>query len=784
MNHKPLLILIVLLLISLVGASAWQNPSQAAPLSDSVNAVQQAKLTASDGYYYDTFGRSTAIHQDTAVVTFFNDRYPYPSGAYVYYRNLGGFQAWGQKVKLVSSDPNTQNHFGDSLSIYADTIAIGASTTTIGGNAAQGAAYIFERSAGGADAWGQVKKLTAGDGAASDNFADSLALAGDTLVVGAPYSNGNLDSGAVYVFSRNQGGANNWGLVTKLVSSDAANGDRFGDSVAIDGDTIVVAAPGKVTRTGAAYIFDRNMGGNDAWGEVRKIVASDGAPEVEFAYSVSISGDTVVCGAPMADAIYIYQRHAGGVDQWGQVKVNSAPSNATDSRFGESVAIDQDVVLVGASISNVGGDYLAGEAYVFLRDQDGPDAWGQAGRFNAADPEGGAFFGIDLALDEGTASIGAFRADINGVEDQGAAYIFSLDHGSLRDSILQVDRPTARPIETITYTISLVNSSQAEVAGASLSNVLPAHLAYVAGSLTASQGQALYQSGEITWSGIIAAQETVTITFAVTIDSTVSLNQALTNAIQIQGGGQVYYRKASVLVLPYQTCIPLIHKPCRPLIFDDFSNPASGWPTGDTGNSLFEYKDGEYRILVRPTYWGAGAYSSFQATEYALTVDVRNPNATWGSYGLAFGISQDWGSFFGFEIFPDGWFQYYYSFGTGYILIKEGYSSAINQGSGSNHLKVYHQGSLTELYANGQLLHQDPNHGSNNPYLGVMAFTANQSNLDIRYDNFTVYSSRCTPYGAAPEPLSAWRVASGPQFLDAPAKLDPALRPRHSLPAR
>jgi uncharacterized repeat protein (TIGR01451 family) len=778
MNHKPLLI--VVLLISLVGASAWQNPSQAAPLSDSVNAVQQAKLTASDGYYFDNFGMSTAIHQDTAVATINEEPYS-RAGAYVFYRNLGGSEAWGQKKKLISSDFNRSDYFGFSSTIYADTIAVGAIGVAIGGDNDRGAAYIFERNTGGADAWGQVKKITADDGTPGAHFADSLALAGDILVAGAPSNNG---SGAVYVYYRNQGGVNNWGQVAKLTASDTSQGAGFGDSVAIDGDTIVVGAPWKAANTGAAYIFDRNKGGIDAWGEVKKIIASDGASWNEFAYSVSISGDTVVCGAPAKNGIYIFQRNAGGAGRWGEVKKINATGSAIGAAFGASVDIDQDMILVSAHVAKVGEFYRAGEAYVYLRDQDGPDAWGQAGRFNAADPVADVFFASNLALDGGTAIIGVYDADINGVEDQGAAYIFSLDQGPLRDSIIQVDRPTARPMETITYTISLVNSSQAEVADASLSDVLPAHVAYVPGSLTASQGQAFYQSGEITWSGIIVAQETVTITFDVTINSTAPLSKTFTNTFQIQGGGETYYRKASVLVLPYQTCIPLIHKPCGPRYFDNFSNPASGWPTGDTGNTLFEYKDGEYRILVRPTNWGAGVYPGYQAEDYALTVDVRNPKAAWGSYGLAFGILQDWNGYYGFEIYPDGWFTYYYAYTNGYILINEGYSSAIIQGNGPNHVKVFHQGGLTELYANGQLLYQDHDHGSSSAYLGVLAFTANKSNLDIRYDNFTVYSPRCIPYGAAPEPLSAWRVASGPQLLDTPAKLDTSLRPQHAAPDR
>jgi hypothetical protein len=123
------------------------------------------------------------------------------------------------------------------------------------------------------------KKLTADDGATTDSFGNSVALSGDTLVVGASGADvgGKVDRGAAYVFERNRGGTDTWGKVKKLTASDGEAGDRFGSSVAISGETIVVGAPyvdeivGIDSNRGRAYVYSRNAGGADNWGEIREV---------------------------------------------------------------------------------------------------------------------------------------------------------------------------------------------------------------------------------------------------------------------------------------------------------------------------------------------------------------------------------------------------------------------------------------------------------------------------------------------------------------------------------
>jgi hypothetical protein len=284
-------------------------------------------------------------------------------------------------AKLTASDAGDGDRFGYSVSISDDTIVVGAPWEQGSAGYDRGSAYIFTRNEGGADNWGQVAKLLASDEQSYAYFGYSVAISGDTVVVGA-FRDGASDSerGAAYVFARNEGGtADNWGEVIKLTASDAANGDRFGNAVAISGDTIVVGAYWEdgwmMDDRGAAYVFERNEDGADNWGEVKKLLASDMVAGDEFGKSVAISVDTVVVGADMEDAggyipnrgvAYIFERNEEGSDTWGQVTKLTASGAAMNDYFGHSVSISDDTVIVGA-YGKKGGPFSPnqGAAYVF-----------------------------------------------------------------------------------------------------------------------------------------------------------------------------------------------------------------------------------------------------------------------------------------------------------------------------------------------------------------------------------------------------------------------------------
>jgi uncharacterized repeat protein (TIGR01451 family) len=338
--------------------------------------VQQAKPTAADGAAGDGFGMSVAISGDTIVVgSLYGDGNVAGSGsAYAFRRNEGGLNGWGQVAKLTAADGAAGDGFGVSVAISGDTIVVGAFCDEDNG-ANSGSAYVFRRNQGGADKWGQAVKLTAADGAAYDEFGVSVAISGDTVVVGSPGdADHGADTGSAYVFRRNQGGADHWGQWTKLTAADGAAGDYFGISVAISGDTLVVGSPGDDDNgagSGSAYVFRRNQGGPGAWGRAAKLTAADGAAGDQFGVSVAISGDTVVVGADgdadhgaNTGSAYIFTRNRGGADNWGQAAKLTAADGAAYDEFGYAVGISGDTVVVGAFWDDDHGAD-SGSAYVF-----------------------------------------------------------------------------------------------------------------------------------------------------------------------------------------------------------------------------------------------------------------------------------------------------------------------------------------------------------------------------------------------------------------------------------
>jgi hypothetical protein len=228
--------------------------------------------------------------------------------------------------QITASDGAAGDWFGCCLSLSGD-IAVVASAADIGGKIDQGAAYVFYRNRGGTNQWGQVRKIVVADGVANDDFGDGVSIDGDQIVVGAPGADvhGNSNQGAAYVFYRNRGGADHWGQIRKLVASDGAAHDVFGTwrAVSVYQDTTAVGARGANVgghvSQGAAYLFYRDQGGTDNWGQARKLTAFDGVTGSTFG-NLQISGNTIVVGTWNAEAAYIFNRDQGGTNHWGLVK--------------------------------------------------------------------------------------------------------------------------------------------------------------------------------------------------------------------------------------------------------------------------------------------------------------------------------------------------------------------------------------------------------------------------------------------------------------------------------
>jgi hypothetical protein len=273
-------------------------------------------FTGSDCWWDDHFGHAVAIDEDTVVVGtprhhYYNSHWR--GAAYVFDRNKDGPDNWGEVKKLLASDGNLGDAFGCSVSICGDTIMAGARTDDVGVNSEQGSAYVFNRNQGGQDKWGEVKKLTASDGDSSDRFGCSVALIEDKAVIGAyldDLGDGVGWKGSAYILYRDQGGQDNWGEAKKIIVSDIEGGDYFGESVAIDGDTVVVCARsddiGTNYNQGSVYVFQLNKGGTNNWGQVMKITPCDCEGDDHFGESMALSGDTIVAGAWYGSA-YIWK---------------------------------------------------------------------------------------------------------------------------------------------------------------------------------------------------------------------------------------------------------------------------------------------------------------------------------------------------------------------------------------------------------------------------------------------------------------------------------------------
>ena len=461
---------------------------------------QQAYLKASQVSGNDNFGISVAIAGDTVVVgatgedgsaTGVNgtvDELASGSGAaYVFVRSG---TAWSQQAYLKASQVSAGDQFGISVAISGDTVVVGASAedgsaTGVNGTVSEntsnaGAAYVFLRSG---TAWSQQAYLKASQVSANDNFGGSVAIAGDTVVVGARNEDGSAtgvngtvsesapNAGAAYVFVRSAGV---WSQQAYLKASQVTGNDNFGFSVAIAGDTVVVGATGEdgsatgvngtvdelANSSGAAYVFVRSAG---VWSQQAYLKASQVTAGDQFGVSVAVSGDTVVAGASTEDgsatgvngtpndllgsaantgAANVFLRSGTTWTQEAYLKAsNTPPGPGGDDAFGISVAISGDTVVVGAyqedsSATGVNGAAdesvsAAGAAYVFVRSG---TTWSQQAYLKASQVSLGDQFGISVAVSGDTVVVGAYQEDssttgVNSTPDElardaGAAYVF------------------------------------------------------------------------------------------------------------------------------------------------------------------------------------------------------------------------------------------------------------------------------------------------------------------------------------------------------------------------
>ncbi|HWL95208.1 MAG TPA: hypothetical protein VNT79_16935 [Phycisphaerae bacterium] len=377
--------------------------SSVTPARGQCSPQQFPKLLAGDvglgGNPY-RFGTSAALSGDIAVIGtpggFFNQ-----GAAYVF---VPSANVWTQQVRLTASDAEIFDNFGFAVAVSGETAIVGASSDDHDGGIDAGSAYVFIRNG---TVWTQQARLFAADAAESQYFGDSVALSGDTAVVGAVGNGEEGSLGSAYVFVRN---GTTWTQQSQLAAS--------GISVAVSGETAVVGA------SEAAYVYVRS---GTTWSE--QAILENFTGLFEFGVSVAISGETAVVGQPNSGGFGLAHVFKRVGTNWPEQAQLSASDETVQNFFGNSVAISGDTAVIGAVMGDIvspGSD--EGAAYVFTRTG---TVWTERSKLVASDAMGGDAFGSSVAASGDTAVAGADLDDNTGGIDAGAAYVFDLNCGEV-----------------------------------------------------------------------------------------------------------------------------------------------------------------------------------------------------------------------------------------------------------------------------------------------------------------------------------------------------------------
>lgn len=380
----------------------------------------ETKLLASDQGEYSNFGYSISLSDDVAIVGACDHNYNGVWSGTAYIARYDGTN-WVEEATLIPSDPQDTQLFGWSVAISGDVAVVGSPYDEDNGPLS-GSAFIYRYN--GVN-WIEETILLPDDFAADGQFGNAVSISGDVVVIGAwQHEHNGTSTGAAYVFRYD---GNRWIQESELLASDGGAGDKFGQSVAISGDVIVVGAPDEQRGipAGAAYIF--RYDGN-SWNQESQLTASDGAAGDKFGYSATISREVVVIGAVIGDgkvidsgSAYIY-RYDGS--NWSEETKLFAHDGVSNDEFGFSVSISGEVVVVGAGYGNgLGVD--SGCAYIYR--MDGP-YWIEAGKLLASDGEKYDFFGASVSCSGDVAVAGSpavFDHD-TGIYT-GAVYFYNID---------------------------------------------------------------------------------------------------------------------------------------------------------------------------------------------------------------------------------------------------------------------------------------------------------------------------------------------------------------------
>jgi hypothetical protein len=299
--------------------------------------VAHETILASPPAYFDGFGTALARSGDALLIGGPRASEPLSPGAVFVFERP---QAEWTETQRVNAIDGSGDWFGSSIDLEGERMVVGAYEDDLAIGEGAGSAYVFRRSG---TSWSLEQKLVAPDALADDSLGTSVSISGDTVATGAARDDttAGMDAGSVRVFLWT---GSVWALQATLTASDGAAEDRFGNSVAVDGDVMAVGAPVHDTHTGAAYIFVRTGG---VWAQQQKLVASDGALGDQFGASVALAGDVLVVGAPGDEgdegSAYVFTRSGS---TWTQAQKLTAPDAGFVAQFGIAVGLSGDLVTV------------------------------------------------------------------------------------------------------------------------------------------------------------------------------------------------------------------------------------------------------------------------------------------------------------------------------------------------------------------------------------------------------------------------------------------------------
>ena len=345
-----------------------------------------------------------------------------------------------QHAKLFAFDGQSGENFGDSVSISGDIAVVGAWIDGENGENS-GSAYVWKRVDG---EWLEIAKLTPSDPAVDARFGYSVSISGNFIIIGAPSDNGSPNQGAAYVFLQFVGV---WVEIEKFESNEGVPRDFYGFSVSISGDRFIVGAPGLNDHgvgSGAGYMYEL---ADFSWSQVGRFAPLDGQSFDRFGIGVSLSDNIAVFGARGDDdtaqdsgSAYIYTQLPSS--EWFQTAKLLADDGGVLDWFGGVVAVSGDTVVVG-SVFNDAVDFESGSAYVYTSNDEGMN-WA----FNTKlVPDDGALsdnFGY-VAINGDTILAGAIFADTAAGTNSGATYLYTRAGGSwvLRSKILPTEASAA-----------------------------------------------------------------------------------------------------------------------------------------------------------------------------------------------------------------------------------------------------------------------------------------------------------------------------------------------------